>query len=168
MFSVIDSDLGPIAILNIPKVGSQTLAALEVSKVGLQDSDRLGVKIAFVREPVERLVSAFHFFNSFPNKPYPKEVDRNWTAFVDWALESSDIHVRPQHHFCYRGNHAVFTQLLPIEKMTQVLEMLRGHKIESKNVSKKESPVDMSYRIEDILSHYEKDSVLYELATLGL
>jgi hypothetical protein len=95
---------GP-AIAHIPKSASQTIRMVlaPLDEISCEDAMKFGERVMFVRDPFDRLGSAYSFFLFLQQKttkiepPVPK-IDC-YETFVDWALETEDVHVRPQVEF---------------------------------------------------------------------
>ena len=59
---VIDTLSGPVAFAAIPKCGQHTLKAYSSIHIGLDVIHNIDARVAFIRDPMDRLKSAFHFF----------------------------------------------------------------------------------------------------------
>lgn len=92
---------GP-AIARVPKNGSQSLymALAPAEQLTNEEALQKELRVMFVRDPFDRLASAYSFFSflkSIGSRVEPAVPDfSGYEGFLDWALESDDSHVTPQ------------------------------------------------------------------------
>lgn len=147
----------------IPKCGQHTLRAYSSNFVDIGVIHKIDTRIAFIREPLDRLKSAFHFFKM--NNLYRMcDFMRSYEEFVDWSLTAVEEHVLPQSEFL----HGCFNTLIKMEYMTDVMRELSPFKIDPQNTSERNITYDDSYRIDDIKERYKEDYILYSRALNGL
>jgi hypothetical protein len=158
-FYAIDSKIGSIALPAIPKCGQHTLVSLGGVELEFERLRDFPVRIAFVRCPVDRLVSCFSFFHKVGYHLPSIHMD-SYEAFVDWALDSDDEHVLPQFQLC-SFHH--FKRRFPLSRMTEVLGLLTGQSVTKENPSE-HYDVNAAYRLEDIKERYHDDFAVYEEA----
>ena len=160
---VIDTLSGPVAFAAIPKCGQHTIAAYGGVMVDSAVIHKIATRIAFIRDPFDRLKSAFHFFKQ-TNCYVQCDHMSSYGKFIDWALDSDDEHVIPQHKFLFNS----FNTLIKIEYMSEVMEELTGSVVTPQNTSEHNMKCDADYRADDIKSYYKEDYELYEEALNGL
>ena len=150
--------IGPFAVASIPKCGQHTLDKYAVCKVPESKLNNFPLRIAFIREPFDRWLSAYHFMCQ---SRYILEGERvrEYNRFVDVALESEDDHVLPQSRFI-----SSFGTLLPLHSMSKVIGALTGKEITKENASERHE-IDTSYRKAEIMERYEDDTILYKSIT---
>jgi len=158
---IIETNEGPVAFASIPKCGQHTLNAISVGMVLPQKLARFK-RWAFIREPFDRLESAFHFYSEKGYKINGGKVG-SWENFVDWALLSDDEHVLPQYLFV-----KAFDKYIKMDFMDSVLGTISDYKPMKLNVSQRHHKTDLSYREKDIKHRYNNDFKLYESAFNGL
>lgn len=149
---------GDYAFAMIPKCGQHTLLYYGGNPVDagsiVGNVDR---SIAFVREPVERLHSAYRFFRQ--NSCYSMcDFMGSYEDFIDWALNSVDEHVIPQSNFL----HNCYNEFMHLDKMTSFLSGITGRVIEPKNKTDKDVLFDTAYRLKDIKKRYSEDYKIFE------
>jgi len=151
------------AFAMIPKCGQHTLLAYGCIVAETNHIHNIKNRIAFIRHPVERLKSAFHFFkqaNCYLNEDHMLSYEQ----FVDWVFHSTDEHVAPQSTFL-SGN---FDTFIKIDYMSSVMRSLTGLNVEPQNTSDHNAQCNIKYRARDIEKYYNYDYKLYESALDGL
>lgn len=156
-FFTLDTFIGTVAFPAIPKCGQHTFAELGAVEHDFEKIKEFPVRLAFVRCPFDRLVSAFSFFKRV-SYPIQDGSLRSFEAFIDWALDSDDEHVLPQYNII-SPHH--FKRVLPISSMTPVLGKLTGKVVPDAN-STNHYDVDTSYRYDDVRDRYFDDIILFE------
>lgn|GEM_PF-3619776 len=159
--ALILTSLGPIAFCLIPKCGQHTLESISVDIVGPRELKSLK-RVAFIREPIDRLKSAYHFF-LYKGYTLEGQAIGGWESFIDWALESNEEHIRPQATFTL-----AFDNFIKMDFMTEVLESITENRIDALNAAPRYNDVDDLYRIDDITKKYKDDFILYESALDGI
>ena len=155
---LLKSFIGPVCVAAIPKCGQHTLSALSYTLIEPKKIPEFSVRLAFVRDPLERLRSCFHFYLDSRFNINGERI-RSYPQFIDWALESQDEHVVPQADFIA----PLFNTVISIRDMSSTLSRLTGKKVLKLNPSTR-FEVDDSYRLEDIKRKYYKDFLLYQKA----
>jgi hypothetical protein len=155
---LLKSFIGPVCVAAIPKCGQHTLSALSYTLIEPKKIPDFSVRLAFVRDPLERLRSCFHFYLDSRFNISGERI-RSYSQFIDWALESQDEHVVPQADFIA----PLFNTVISIRDMSSTLSRLTGRKVLTLNKSSR-FDVDSSYRLEDIKCKYYKDFLLYKKA----
>ena len=155
---LLKSFIGPVCVAAIPKCGQHTLSALSYSSIERKKIPDFSVRLAFVRDPVERLRSCFHFYLDSRFNISGERI-RSYPQFIDWALESQDEHVLPQADFIA----PLFNTVISIRDMSSTLSRLTGRKVLTLNKSSR-FDVDSSYRLIDVKNKYRKDYILCEKA----
>ena len=154
---LLKSFVGPVCVAAIPKCGQHTLSELSYTLIEPKKIPEFSVRLAFVRDPLERLRSCFHFYLDSRFNIGGERI-RSYQQFIDWALESQDEHVVPQADFV-----ELFKTVIAIQDMSEILTRLTGKKVLKLNTSTR-FEVDDSYRLEDIKCKYYKDFLLYKKA----
>jgi len=145
--------IGAVGVTDIPKSGSQTVEA--IADVVMDDSSLCQVSnlIAFIREPIDRLKSLYKFQRYVYH--LAEQPIRCWNCFIEWVLETDEIHAKPQADFLF-GTETLYK----LEEMDSVLQRLTGTVVERKNQTAMAVPYT-DYRIDDIRDKYQADMKLY-------
>ena len=153
---VLDTFLGPIAFASIPKCGQHTLAKYQKGMIPHSNLRRFPIRAAFIREPFDRFLSAFHFS---AQTGYIIDGHRihSYSQFVDIALNSDDEHVMPQ---CRLIDHDLFALKISVSIMSDVLSRLTGVEITVENASRRDN-FDASYMKSEVIERYSEDSKLF-------
>jgi hypothetical protein len=162
-FFVLPTHIGPVAFAAIPKCGQHTFAELDTSELPFDRIKEFPIRMAFIRDPLDRLSSCFHFF-LHTNYPINGGKVRGYESFIDWALDSDDEHVQPQVELFSRYH---FQRRFPISKMTEILELLTGEVIPQANSAPRHE-IDQGYRLDDIRERYSEDFDMYSEVLDGL
>ena len=92
-----------LAVAMIPKAGVNSIRKwLREYEVVTNDDPQLlkmGRRVAFIRNPLARLRSAFSYFRGLDNQNIKHSVKAptgTWASFVDFILENDDPHWHPQ------------------------------------------------------------------------
>ena len=158
---LVGGDLGFFIFASIPKCGQHTLQSMCTANVARCRVPEAKA-IAFIREPIDRLKSAYHFFISKGYKLDRKKIG-SYESFVDWALESNEEHIRPQHTFCEE-----YYNFVKLECMSDVLTGITGSRVIALNTAPRYNETNATYRAEELRKLYAKDFYLYESALSGL
>ena len=160
---LVNTKKGPAIFAAIPKCGQHTLKSHGGRIVDASRYLDLDIRAAFVRDPVDRLVSAFHFFRQ--TKCYNMcDFMSSYEGFIDWAFTSVDEHVLPQTSFTC----GLYDKIVHIKNMSEVLDGLTGLRIPPQNTSERGLSFDGSYRISDIKKHDSDDYELIKKASDGI
>jgi len=111
-----------------------------------------GSGMVFIRDPLDRLSSCFHFFLHTKYGIDRKHIN-SYESFIDWALDSDDEHVLPQ---CELFSRYHFKRRFLISDMDKVLGLLTGENIPHEN-SANRFDIDQSYRLSEIRDRYTED-----------
>ena len=155
---LLKSFIGPVCVAAVPKCGQHTLSAMSYTLIEPKKIPDFSVRLAFVRDPLERLRSCFHFYLDSRFNIGGERI-RSYSQFIDWALESQDEHVLPQADFIA----PLFNTVISIRDMSSTLSRLTGRKVLTLNKSSR-FDVDSSYRLIDVKNKYRKDYILCEKA----
>ena len=155
---------GP-AIARIPKNATQSIVRammdgrthLDITNDEALESD---IRVAFLRDPFDRLASGYSWFSNLQSKggrtQPPVPTFDGYESYVDWALESDDSHVLPQHDLLL-ASHGEFVpnRLHWVHDIQSVWERYytglipHEHKVTRLETS--------DYRASDIRERYAKD-----------
>ena len=144
---LIQTCVGTVAFASIPKCGQHTLAKYQSGMVSEQKILQFPLRIAFVREPFDRFLSAFHFTTQ-NNYILDGRVIRSYEQFVDASLISGDGHVLPQSRFI-----GSYNTLIDLKNMSDVVGAMTGRYITKENASIRHE-FDTSYRREEVMRRY--------------
>jgi len=160
-----------IAIAVIPKAGSQSIRQCCRYQVLMSNDEAMSyeTRVAFIRNPVERLKSAYSFFHYLMvdgvrtdgNAP-PHSALVNWEGFVDYALSTPNPHWKPQADLLLdsKGNF-VPTTVHKFEDIKEHWEKYYKGALPWINASSRAETND--YRLDDIRSYYKEDFELWRL-----
>lgn len=146
-YSVIYSPTGNVAVLNIPKCGSQLVSSLEICRTDNPQCKRL----AFIRHPVDRIKSAYKFLKRVG--PMPTE---SYEDFIDYTFMHSDQHWQPQVEFIDN----TIDEIHKLKNIGKVLKAYIGYPVDV--INKSEDFRTSDYRIGDILKKYADDVRLFD------
>lgn len=158
MFSVLYSESGNFAVLNIPKCGSQTLRATELANVDLEQSRMFEDRLAFIRHPVDRIKSAYRFF--MDHRWLLSEDIDSYESFIDYTFEIDDEHWKPMVDFIFPYGDCIVKEIHSLCRMQDVLKGRLGYKIPICNESNTVYRTS-DYRLDELLIKYQKDLELY-------
>lgn len=156
----ISTNQGNIPFCPIPKVGQHTLGHYSNGYVKLSAVVKSPFRVAFIREPMDRFLSAYYFFTRKRYKINGKS-SYSYTEFVDWALDSDEEHVAPQARFV---NETYYNTLIKFDYFNDVMSKLLDTDLERLNATPREADIDESYRIDELKRRYECDYKLYNNA----
>jgi hypothetical protein len=152
---LLETCVGVVAFASIPKCGQHTLNKYKSGMISEQKITQFPLRIAFVREPFDRFLSAFHF--TMQNRyRIDGHVIRSYEQFVDVSLSSGDDHVLPQSRFIDGYN-----TLIKLENMSEVLYSLTGKVITTENASMRHD-FDTSHKKQEIMQRYHDDVIMYK------
>ena len=144
-------------------------ATIKAARAALKANPRTEIHI-FARNPWERLVSNFHYFNGrtnqggWPNSYGTAKV--SWETFVDnMALRANNHHWAPQIDLHGGTDNFLPTHVWRFDDFERVCREYLGfnREIEVRNASKRENrlPVDPDYRNAELLEFFADDWNLY-------
>ena len=100
---------GDIVIARIPKAGIKSIGASLArygemnTHISTDEAREYPTRLAFLRNPFERLKSGYSFFNDLCNNGRNihsngemHQISRSWESFVDYILAEPDVHWNPQ------------------------------------------------------------------------
>lgn len=162
-------DNGP-AIAQIPKCGTMTIgfAMGGPDEITNNEAMKLNVRVAFIRNPLDRLASAFSFFSearirgNYPEGRPPSKT-KSYETFIDWALETTDTHIIPQYELLLTEDGEFVPNQL--HKLSEIQDVWMSYypapkgKFPHRNSS--ERLATTAYRISDIDKRYAKDFELW-------
>ena len=92
-----------VACASIQKNASTSLTAT-FPRVGAELILEYPVRVAWIRNPISRLRSAYQYFQGAGRGYIPAEAVATWSRFVDYILENQDVHWCSQHEvLCFNG-----------------------------------------------------------------
>lgn len=160
---------GP-AIAHIPKAGSQSIQNILAPLIRLTGEEALQrkVRVAFIRDPFERLASGYSFFTFQAMRPGAGTGAfgfqwKDYEGFVDVALTSDDRHFLPQYGQLLAGEVFVPTDVHSLDALSSPVwnRYYRG-RIPNRENQCERLPVT-NYRRDDIKAYYAKDFELCRL-----
>lgn len=158
---ILDTFIGPAAFAAIPKCGQHTLNEYMRCMVQHGKLRKFPIRLAFIREPFDRFLSAFHFMAQ-TQYIFEGQRIRDYPAFVDLSLTSHDEHVLPQSDIL---DCDLFPTRLCLSSMCDVLGRLTGRQITVEN-SSIHNPIDTNYRKDEVMVRYSEDVEMYENRTV--
>lgn len=159
-----------LAVAQIPRCGINTIREwLGGVPVVRNDDARLAHisrRVAFIREPIDRLESAFSMFYWLTDYGWPhvsKAPVTSWETFIDLVLDAEKIedeHWRPQ---------SVHVGDVPniyhkFETLAINFELYRPGILPHNNKTTRAPIIIASYRLDELKKKYESDTALYERA----
>jgi len=161
-----------LAVAQIPRAGLTTIAGWLGWPKAVKNNDpalmRISRRVAFIREPVDRLESAFSFFYwradyGWPHST-PAPID-SWEAFVEYVLDPTnpdDAHWQPQIERI--GGESVATELYLFEDLADVWEDIRPGILPWHNRTSRAPTIVQDHRITELRQKYTVDRALREQA----
>lgn len=139
-----------VGVLTIPKCASSSMKKMTKGAAKSLKRDTIPKRmIVFVRDPIERLESAYRFFS----KSRSNKFNATWFELVDAVLNGHpNIHWMPQTRYIenFPGIEAY-----PFECLATVWRALFGTELTWANPS---DPMDLAgYRIDELKEHYRED-----------
>ncbi|MBL4753790.1 MAG: hypothetical protein JKY52_09395 [Flavobacteriales bacterium] len=143
-------------MLGIPKNGTHTLEMYKSGTIDEGKTHQFPLRIAFIREPFDRWLSAFFFMAT---TGYLLDGVRlsSYDQFVDLALVSDDEHLTPQSRFI---DGSFVNKIMCLKSMSDVLGRLSDVKITKENAAPRED-IDTSYRKDEVMMRYQADTEMY-------
>jgi hypothetical protein len=152
---LLNTCVGVAVFASVPKCGQHTLHKYKSGMISGQKISQFPLRVAFIREPFDRFLSAFHFITQ-NNYLLDGNIIREYEQFVDLSLESSDDHVLPQSRFT-EG----FNTFIDLKNMSSVIESLTGKAITIENSSLRHD-FDTRHRKQEVMQRYSDDVILYK------
>ena len=144
-----------VAVSLIPKNGTHTLG--QVTKPLSKDISLYSERVAFFREPIERLQSAFFFFRWLEKSGVSYKDDAifnyldSYEDFIDYAIAVEDEHWKPQVELI-----SDWTEILSVKQISQFVYDKTGLVPPSSNSVLKFN-INHDYRKSDLLEYYSGD-----------
>jgi len=153
---IIETFIGPVSVLGIPKCGTQTLEKYSVGTIEEGETHRFPLRLSFIREPFDRWLSAYFFMAT---NGYLLDGVRlsSYEQFVDLALTSDDEHLLPQSRFI---EGSIVNKIMCLNTMSDILCRLTGITVSVENAARRED-IDTSYRKDEVMQRYQLDSEMY-------
>lgn len=155
------------AIALMPKCGNTSFSALVRSpRLSIEDALKIETRVMFIRDPIERLVSAFSFFkylnDETPREDVTPEATSSYEAFVDFALAYPNPHWMPQMKLT--GGIATKLHKFNCESIRQWWPLYWPGRLPDWLNSCTHLPTN-NYRSTDLKYYYADDIAAYEVAT---
>jgi len=153
---------GGVGVLLIPKCASQSMGTVKGILNAKTEEDVPKVVHAFIRDPIDRLYSAFAFMDAAPPGMYEYMNRRaTWEEFVDTIIQSGliDEHWEPQADVVARLGRPVILHLFENISTEFPFEGL-----EWTNKRTRHFEADLSYREDELKEYYAGDYQLREEA----
>lgn len=157
---------GPL-IARIPKNASQTIgmALAPSQQVTNEDALERDIRVMFIRDPFDRLASAYSFFSWLRSRNTRIEpevpVFKTYEQFIDWALDSDDSHVTSQVDCVTVNGVFVPNRIHWLKDIVEVWNDYYPGLIPDKNNfphrNNMQRLVTTDYRRDDIRKHYARD-----------
>lgn len=156
-----------IAMSCLPKNGATSIRHCFSSKPICENSEVLDIstRVAWIRNPLERLVSAYSFFyylneqNGNKEKVAQKEHTQSWEAFVDHFLSTPDIHWNSQKEMLSLNGEYIPTVSHRFEDIMKLWGNYIPGLLPWYNACTK-LPIN-DYRRDEIDAYYAEDSALW-------
>lgn len=163
-----------VAVALIPKCATQSIRRCMASNEYYtpKEARQFDRRVAFVRDPFERLKSGYLFFSwlaEIGSQPRSNPPDTSsYEAYVDWALSTDDGHARPQWDFVSDEDGCVLTDVYLVKDVAEVwVDLFRGMIPDASGFphAHRMAPeeVDQSYRADDVREYYAKDYLLLDM-----
>lgn len=161
------SERHDLGVAQIPKSALHSIMEWlgpEFRPVPEEEAIAVGRRVAFIREPIDRLKSCYSFMAALNSSGCPhhsRPPVESWELFVDHVLAgNSNEHWIPQHRLI--GNIPV--QPIRLSDIDRAAMMLLGRPIRKLNQSVRLETTN--YRAEDLKMFYRQDYELLEAAWL--
>lgn len=152
-----------VCVAAVPKCGQHTLAAYSVGFIPENKIYNFDRRVAFIRDPLDRFLSAYFFILGWNKKLDGQHLD-SYETFVDLALVSGDEHILPQ---TKQVNFEKYNEIYGFSDFSKLL----GDIVDSIPVRENSSnrcDIDMSYRAEEVKLMYKDDFILIKEVANGL
>lgn len=165
MYSVINDT----AVAIIAKVGTQSFADAGADwYISNREALIYPTRVMFVREPIERLQSCFWFFRGLRDSGttytgFDFKHLESWRVFVDYMLTNDDEHWTPQCDSVLNIGELTPTTYLKFDDVEKWFPVYFQQRLGHENASQW-GELDLTYRIDELLTYYSKDTELYNLA----
>lgn len=157
------------AVAVIPKSGSQTIRHCCRYQVDLTNDEalRYQTRVAFIRNPIERLKSAYSFFHYLMKDGVktdgtapPYSSLGSWQDFVDFALENKNPHWLPQvQHLYASSGEFVPNAMHKFEEIREHWEKYYKGALPWLNATSRAPTND--YKLDEINAYYLEDLELW-------
>lgn len=162
-----------LAVAQIPRAGLRTIADwLGWPRVVKNDDPalmRISRRVAFIREPVDRLESAFSLFYWLADYGWPHSIQApidRWENFVEYVLDPGipdDAHWMSQVERI--GGEDVPTEIYLFEDLVTVWEDIRPGLLPHHNRTSYAPIIVQNHRIAELWAKYRSDIALRRRAT---
>lgn len=151
----------------IRKAGSTSMTHVLTGWVECQDVLHIPMRVAFIREPISRLISCYSFFKELhrrhtqmgPHAPTKSAVS-SWQSFVDYKLQNDNQHWRSQVAYLTTASRYVPTHTHRFEDIgTLWQEYFNTRFLPTFNATVHQKVDD--YRRGDIIEFYKEDLELW-------
>ena len=151
---IVEPDL---IVPGIQKVAGASISQSFRFQVMADEAMSYARRLAFVRHPLKRLVSAFnHLLDlDYLSRSY------TWEQFVDHMLTNEDRHWYPQEPRLYYEGEWMPTHLERLENLKQVWSKYSKKEFLHLNKAVGKRPHDIEYRKKDLEDYYIKDFELW-------
>ena len=145
-----------IGVIVIFKAASRSMIAAKTKQLAVGRDELPDELHVFVREPIERLRSAYQFFVRRPPAGEPND-NMSWEEFIDRVLDGAkNVHWRPVTEVLATVNRD--------DVIVHLFENLESEfpwgNLQRRNVAKVEYDVDMTYRADELRTMYAGDYAL--------
>ena len=158
MFALINGT--PVAL--IPKAGTQSIQEFAQEVITNTETNRYKHAIAFLRNPLTRLVSCYSFLHNLivVNKQNTSvniaaENLSSYSAFIDYMLLNDDEHWIPQVELIQHDRETHQTVFYTFENMPETFKKLFS--INLQHINSSQHLEISSYRLDDITRYYKGD-----------
>lgn len=154
----------------IRKAGSSSMSAVlsswvEVPVTTVMD---ISLRVAFIREPITKLISAYSFFRELHKRgtkmqspPAPtKDAVESWESFVDYALDNYNVHWTSQVDYLTQDGVYVPTHTHRFEDIGTIWQQYFNTRLLPNYNACVHQEVD-NYRADDLQEFYKKDLELW-------
>tara|TARA_R110000851_G_scaffold333061_1_gene510947 strand:+ start:61 stop:561 length:501 start_codon:yes stop_codon:yes gene_type:complete len=160
------SENNSIAMSVLPKNGSTSISNVFGPSRSVNDRSIFNTRrrVAWIRNPLSRLISAYSFFKALDNQGVLRDrsiVVTDWPSFVDHALATQNMHwCRQIFALTLDGIYAP-TEAYRFEDISSKWEMIMGAGLLPWNNAATTLPVT-DYRQADIETYYSEDFALWQ------
>lgn len=165
------SGVGIVAVALIAKSGNTSIksAAAQGWYVKAEEAEQYPIRLAFIREPFDRLYSAYSFFSGlyWNGEKYDKHgtvesAARSYYHFINHALEHRDEHWKNQGEILLSGEVKP-THLIKFDYINDLWPNIFPSELRKCNSSVR-LPVCKEYRKAELQDFYKTDLELYNSA----
>jgi len=158
------------AVAQVPRCASQTIGGWlgkEGVVVANDDPQLLTVsrRIAFIRDPIDRLESAFSLFYWMFDYGQGRHVSNapidSWKNFIDHVL---DPKIKDDEHWLSQATHVgnIPNIYHKLDNLFEIFEKYRPGFLPHKNKTSRSPLITAGYRLSNLATKYARDSILFE------